>query len=341
MNTSWSRFNISSIVLGFAFLYLPIVLLIVFSFNESKLVTVWGGFSTKWYVSLFHNQGLMDAAWVTIRVGLVSATLATVLGTLGALALTRYTRFKGRVLFSGMIFAPLVMPDVITGLSLLLLFVAIGMDRGLMTVTLAHITFTMCFVAVVVQSRLITFDRSLEEAAMDLGATPVSTFFQITLPVIMPAIVSGWMLAFTLSLDDLVIASFTSGPGATTLPMKIYSQVRLGVTPEINAACTILIAIVTIGVIIASVANKRREVQRQLDERAAQRGIACQRCARCGSGQTAYSPETPRLIGEMNGVLQVPPTKNDDWLGPCCPFVCVAPWSGWITPPDRARPRPA
>jgi putrescine transport system permease protein len=272
MNASWSRFNITSIVLGFAFLYLPIVLLIVFSFNESKLVTVWGGFSTRWYVSLFHNQGLMDAAWVTIRVGLVSATLATVLGTLGALALTRYTRFKGRVLFSGMIFAPLVMPDVITGLSLLLLFVAIGMDRGLMTVTLAHITFTMCFVAVVVQSRLVTFDRSLEEAAMDLGATPVRTFFQITLPVIMPAIVSGWMLAFTLSLDDLVIASFTSGPGATTLPMKIYSQVRLGVTPEINAACTILIAIVTIGVIIASVANKRREVQRQLDERAAQRG---------------------------------------------------------------------
>jgi putrescine transport system permease protein len=272
VNTSWSRFNITSIVLGFAFLYLPIVLLIVFSFNESKLVTVWGGFSTRWYVSLFHNQGLMDAAWVTIRVGLVSATLATVLGTLGALALTRYTRFKGRVLFSGMIFAPLVMPDVITGLSLLLLFVAIGMDRGLMTVTLAHITFTMCFVAVVVQSRLVTFDRSLEEAAMDLGATPVRTFFQITLPVIMPAIISGWMLAFTLSLDDLVIASFASGPGATTLPMKIYSQVRLGVTPEINAACTILIAIVTIGVIIASVANKRREVQRQLDERAAQRG---------------------------------------------------------------------
>lgn len=272
MNTTWSRFNITSITLGFAFLYLPIVLLVVFSFNESKLVTVWGGFSTKWYVSLFHNQGLMDAAWVTIRVGLISATVATVLGTMGALALTRYTRFRGRVLFSGMIFAPLVMPDVITGLSLLLLFVAIGMDRGMTTVILAHITFTMCFVAVVVQSRLVSFDRSLEEAAMDLGAPPVKTFFQITLPVILPAIVSGWMLAFTLSLDDLVIASFASGPGATTLPMKIYSQVRLGVTPEINAACTILIAIVTIGVIIASVANKRREVQRQLDERAAQRG---------------------------------------------------------------------
>lgn len=167
MNASWSRFNITSIVLGFAFLYLPIVLLVIFSFNESKLVTVWGGFSTKWYVSLFHNQGLMDAAWVTIRVGLVSATLATVLGTLAALALTRYTRFRGRVLFSGMVFAPLVMPEVITGLSLLLLFVAVGLDRGFFTLTLAHITFSMCFVAVVVQSRLVTFDRSLEEAAMD------------------------------------------------------------------------------------------------------------------------------------------------------------------------------
>jgi putrescine transport system permease protein len=272
MNTTWSRFNITSIVLGFAFLYLPIVLLVVFSFNASKLVTVWGGFSTKWYVSLFHNKGLMDAAWVTIRVGLMSATVATVLGTLGALALTRYTRFKGRMLFSGMIFAPLVMPDVITGLSLLLLFVAVDLDRGLLTVTLAHITFTMCFVAVVVQSRLITLDRSLEEAAMDLGAPPVKTFFQVTLPVIMPAIVSGWMLAFTLSLDDLVVASFASGPGATTLPMKIYSQVRLGVTPEINAACTLLIAVVALGVLTASVINKRREVQRRRDEQAAQRG---------------------------------------------------------------------
>lgn len=272
MNTTWSRFNIVSIVLGFAFLYLPIVLLIIFSFNESKLVTVWAGFSTKWYVSLMHNQAILDAAWVTIRVGVLSATFATILGTLAALALTRYTRFRGRVLFSGMVFAPLVMPEVITGLSLLLLFVAVGLDRGFLTVTLAHITFTMCFVAVVVQSRLVTFDRSLEEAAMDLGATPVRTFLSVTLPVIMPAIVSGWMLAFTLSLDDLVIASFTSGPGATTLPMKIYSQVRLGVTPEINAACTILIAVVTVGVIAASIVNKRREVQRRLDEQAAQRG---------------------------------------------------------------------
>ncbi len=272
MNASLSRFNIVSIVLGFAFLYLPIVLLVVFSFNESKLVTVWGGFSTKWYVAMFQNQGLMDAAWVTARVAFISATVATVLGTMAALALTRYTRFRGRILFSGMVFAPLVMPEVITGLSLLLLFVSMGLDRGFLTVTLAHITFTMCFVAVVVQSRLITFDRSLEEAAMDLGATPVKTFFQVTLPVILPAIISGWMLAFTLSLDDLVIASFTSGPGATTLPMKIYSQVRLGVTPEINAVCTLLIAVVAVGVIAAAIVNKRREVQRQRDEQAAQRG---------------------------------------------------------------------
>ncbi len=272
MNTGWSRFNIVSIVLGFAFLYIPIVILVIFSFNESRLVTVWAGFSTKWYVSLFSNQGLMDALWVTVRVGLISATAATVLGTMAALALTRWTRFRGRLLFSGMVFAPLVMPEVITGLSLLLLFVAIGLDRGMMTVTLAHITFTMCFVAVVVQSRLVSFDRSLEEAAMDLGATPTCTFFAITLPVILPAVVAGWMLAFTLSLDDLVIASFTSGPGATTLPMKIYSQVRLGVTPEINAVCTILIALVATGVVIASIVNKRREVQRVRDEQAARQG---------------------------------------------------------------------
>ena len=262
MNT-WSRFNIVSVVLGFSFLYLPIVLLVVFSFNESKLVTVWAGFSTKWYVSLFNNQGLMDAAWVTIRVALLSATVATALGTMAALALTRYTRFRGRLLFSGMVYAPLVMPEVITGLSLLLLFVAIGFDRGFVTVTLAHITFSMCFVTV------LSFDRSVEEAALDLGATPVKTFFEVTLPIIAPAVLSGWMLALTLSLDDLVIASFTSGPGATTLPMKIYSQVRLGVTPEINAACTLLIGLVAIGVVIASIMTKRREVQRLRDEQAA------------------------------------------------------------------------
>jgi len=272
VNNRASWFNVTSVTLGFAFLYIPIILLVIYSFNESKLVTVWGGFSTRWYGSLFQNQGLLDAAWVTIRVALISATVATILGTMAAVALIRFGRFKGRLLFSGMIYAPLVMPDVITGLSMLLLFVAIGFDRGFWTIVLAHITFAMCFVAVVVQSRLITFDRSLEEAAMDLGCPPLRTFFKITLPIIAPAVVAGWMLAFTLSLDDLVIASFTTGPGATTLPMKIYSQVRLGVTPEINAACTILIGLVTLGVLAASIVSKRREVERLRAERLAAAG---------------------------------------------------------------------
>ena len=266
------RFDTVVLTLGFAFLYIPIIILVIYSFNASKLVTVWGGFSTQWYRQMWHNDSLMEAAWVTIRVAILSATIGTVLGTLAALALVRFVRIPARMLFSGMIYAPLVMPEVITGLSLLLLFVSIGIDRGFWTVVIAHTTFTMCYVAIVVQSRLITFDRSLEEAALDLGCPPVRTFFKITLPLIMPAVIAGWMLAFTLSLDDLVIASFTSGPGATTLPMRIYSQVRLGVTPEINAACTMLIGIVAVGVIAASIVNKRREVQRQRDEQAAQRG---------------------------------------------------------------------
>ncbi|WP_421416157.1 ABC transporter permease [Agrobacterium tumefaciens] len=265
------KFDITVLTLGFAFLYIPIIILIVYSFNASKLVTVWGGFSLQWYKSMWSNQGLMDAAWVTLRVGILSATIGTILGTLAALSLTRFARFPGRVLFSGMIYAPLVMPEVITGLSLLLLFVAVGVDRGFWTVAIAHTTFTMCYVAIVVQSRLLTFDRSLEEAALDLGCPPVKTFFKITLPLIFPAVIAGWMLAFTLSLDDLVIASFATGPGATTLPIKIYSQVRLGVTPEINAICTILIGLVTIGVIVASIASKRTELQRMKDEHAAAR----------------------------------------------------------------------
>ncbi len=269
MKRGLTWFNVVSISLGFIFLYLPILLLVIYSFNESRLVTVWAGFSTKWYVEMWNNRGLMDAAWVTIRVAFISATLSTILGTLGAVVLVRYGRFTGRTLFSGMIYAPLVMPDVILGLSLLLLFVALNFDRGFWTVIIAHVTFGMCYVAVVVQSRLISFDMSLEEAALDLGCRPAKTFFIITLPLILPAVVAGWMLAFTLSLDDLVIASFTTGPGATTLPMKIYSQVRLGVTPEINAVCTILIAVVTVGVIIASVATKRQEVERRRAERLA------------------------------------------------------------------------
>jgi putrescine transport system permease protein len=258
MMRRFSAFNLVSLVFGFAFLYLPIVLLVIFSFNASRLVTVWGGFSTKWYVSLLHNEAIMDAAWVTIRVALLSATIATVLGTLAAVALVRRGRFLGRTLFTGMVMAPLVMPEVITGLSLLLLFVAVGFDRGFWTVTFAHISFSMCFVAVVVQSRLVSFDQSLEEAALDLGAPPLKAFLLVTLPIIFPAVAAGWMLAFTLSLDDLVIASFTTGPGATTLPMRIYSQVRLGVTPEINAVCTILIGLVTLGVLIATTVTKAR-----------------------------------------------------------------------------------
>lgn len=268
----FSAFNLISLTLGFAFLYLPIVILVIFSFNEGRSAAVWVGWSTKWYTALFRNELLLDAAWVTARVGLMSATAATVLGTLAALALSRYGRFPGRTLFSGMVFAPLVMPEVILGLSLLLFFVAIDLDRGFLTITLAHITFTMCYVAVVVQSRLVTFDRSLEEAAMDLGCTPFGTFFRITLPIILPAVISGWMLAFTLSLDDLVISSFATGPGATTLPMKIYSDVRLGVKPEINAVCTLIVAVVTVAVIIASILNKRQEVERQRAERLAAQG---------------------------------------------------------------------
>lgn len=261
-----SPFNVVSVVAGFAFLYIPIILLIVYSFNDSRLVTVWGGFSTRWYVELFNNQGLLDAAWVTVRVGLLSATLAAVLGTMAALALHRYQRFPGRSIFSGMVYAPLVMPEVITGLSLLLLFVAMSFARGFWTVMLAHTTFSMCFAAVVIQSRLYTLDKSLEEAALDLGCPPLKTFFSITLPLIFPGILAGWMLAFTLSLDDLVIASFTSGPSATTLPMKLYSQVRIGVRPDINAACTILVGLVAVGVLIASAAMKLDDVRKKRDE---------------------------------------------------------------------------
>ncbi len=272
MKRGLSWFNVTAIVLGFAFLYIPILLLVIYSFNDSRLVTVWGGFSTRWYSALMQNEQLLDAAWVSLRVAFFASLVATVLGTMAALALVRYGRFRGRLLFSGMIYAPLVMPEVITGLSLLLLFVAVNFDRGFYTVLLAHITFGMCFVAVVVQSRLVTFDTALEEAAQDLGCPPFKTFFLITLPLILPGVLAGFMLAFTLSMDDLVIASFTTGPGATTLPMRIYSQVRLGVTPEINAVSTILISVVTVAVLIASIATKRANSAREAEERLAVHG---------------------------------------------------------------------
>ena len=266
MMKQWTWFNKVSLVLGFAFLYIPILLLVIYSFNESRLVTVWSGFSFKWYGALMQNRGLLDAAAVTIKVALISSTLATIFGTMAGFSMVRFKHFRGRTLFNGMIYAPLVMPEVITGLSLLLMFVAISLDRGMWTITLAHTTFSMCYVGVVVQSRLAGFDRSIEEAAMDLGCTPLKTFFVITLPIILPAVLSGWLLSFTLSLDDLVIASFTTGPGATTLPMKIYSMVRLGVTPEVNAISTILIGIVASGVVVLSVLHKRRENQKRKDE---------------------------------------------------------------------------
>lgn len=254
--TRLSSFNATSLALGFAFLYLPIVILIIYSFNASSLVSVWGGWSTRWYAALLNDGAMLDAAWMSFRVGVCSATLATVLGTMAAVALSRGGAFGGRELFSAMLYAPLVMPEVITGLSLLLLFVAIEAGRGFWTVTAAHTTLTMCFATVIIQARLNELDRSLEEAAMDLGASPVRAFCLVTLPLIAPTIAAAWMLAFTLSLDDLVIASFTTGPGTSTLPIRIYSEVRLGVRPQINAICTIMIAVVALAIIAASLLTK-------------------------------------------------------------------------------------
>src|ERR1700676_4358827 len=251
-----SPFNIAALALGLAFLYLPIVILIIYSFNASRLVTVWGGWSLRWYGELLNDHAMLDAAWMSFHVAVASATLATLLGTLAAVALSRAANFKGRTLFSGMLYAPLVMPEVITGLSLLLLFVALNAERGFWTVTIAHTTLTMCFVTVVVQSRLASLDRSLEEAAMDLGCAPVQAFLAVTLPLIVPAIAAGWMLAFTLSLDDVVIASFTTGPGSATLPIRIYSEGRLGAKPEINAICTMVISLIAVVIVVASFASK-------------------------------------------------------------------------------------
>lgn len=232
---------------GLLFLYAPIVILVLWSFNDSRLVTVWGGFSLRWYAALFSNGPLMEAAGVSVRIALVSATLATILGAMTALTLTRHGSFAGRTTFTGMAYAPMVMPEVMIGLALLLLFVGLGVDRGFWAVVIAHTTVTMCFATVIIRARLADFDESLEEAAMDLGCPPLRVFFVITLPLIAPALAAAFLLAFTISMDDLVIASFVAGPGSTTLPMRIYSQVRLGVTPEINAASTVLIGLVLVG----------------------------------------------------------------------------------------------
>jgi putrescine transport system permease protein len=255
VNRRASAFIVSCLAFGFAFLYVPILSMVVFSFNASKLVTVWDAANSptlKWYQSLLANEEILDAAWISLKVAVINASGAVILGTLAGFGLTRFARFRGRFTLNAMVTAPLVMPEVITGLSLLLLFVAMQQSigwpagRGVTTMTIGHMTFSMAYVSVIVQSRLATFDISLEEAAMDLGARPLKVFFLITLPIIFPAILSGWLLAFTLSWDDLVISSFTSGPGSSTLPMVVFSKVRLGVSPEINVLATLTISAVTV-----------------------------------------------------------------------------------------------
>jgi len=279
VNRNRSTFLLTALVLGFAFLYIPILSVIVYSFNESRLVTVWGGFSTKWYGVLFNDRQMLQGVWLSLRIAAVTATGAVIIGTLAGLVLARFGKFRGRTTLAGMVTAPLVMPEVITGLSLLLLFVALAPlpfvpdQRGFSTIAIAHITLTLSYVTVVVQSRLSTMDESLEEAAMDLGARPAKVFLLITLPIIAPAIVSGWLLAFTLSLDDLVIATFTAGPSTNTLPMMIFSKVRLGVTPEINALATIMVGVVTVFVITAGILMARQERARQRDIQMAQAGV--------------------------------------------------------------------
>jgi putrescine transport system permease protein len=266
-----STFRMSVLVFGFAFLYIPILSLIVYSFNKSRLVTVWAGFSTQWYGRLLENRQILDAAWLSLKIAAINATGAVVLGTMAGLALARFGKFRGRTLLSGMTTAPLVMPEVITGLSLLMLFVvmesAFGWPagRGVTTITIAHMTLTLAYVTVIVQSRLSSLDDSLEEAAMDLGARPGKIFFVITLPIIAPALISGWLLSFTISLDDLVVTSFVSGPGSSTLPMVIFSKVRLGVSPDINALASIIVLFVTIGVVAAGIFMARQEKRRLRD----------------------------------------------------------------------------
>jgi len=272
-NGKRSIFLLSTLAFGIAFLYVPMVLLVIYSFNKSRIVPIWGGFSTKWYGELFRSPEVWDALTLSLKIAAVNACFATLLGTLAGLALVRFGRFRGRTLFSGMISAPLVMPEVITGLSLLLLFIwlqdAIGWpgERGFTTITIAHITFSMAYVAVIIQSRLAGMAQDLEEAAMDLGAKPLRVLTDITLPLLAPGMLAGWLLSFTLSLDDLIIASFVTGPGATTLPILIYSRIRLGLRPDINALATMIILVVAIGVIIAGYIMLRQQRQRALDQR--------------------------------------------------------------------------
>jgi putrescine transport system permease protein len=270
MSKRLSWFIILVLILGYFFLYGPIFSLIFFSFNASKLVTVWAGFSTRWYGQLINDDQVITAFLLSLRIAIISSTIATILGTIAGYVLARFGLFRGRTVLSGMVTAPLVMPEVITGLSMLLLFVQMQQlfdwpTRGSLTITVAHITFTMSYIAVVMQSRFSTLDISLVEAAQDLGARPLKTFFVITLPIVAPAIVSGFLLGFTISIDDLVITSFTSGPGANTLPMVIFSKVRLGLNPEINALATLIITVVALGVVASTIYMAQAEKRRQRD----------------------------------------------------------------------------
>ena len=266
-----SVFLVTMMCFGFAFFYIPILSMIVYSFNGSRLATVWGGFSTKWYVSLFSNKQILKAAILSLQIAVLSATFATILGTMAGIALARFKRFRGRTLFSGLVTAPLVMPEVITGIASLMLFILMAewigwpASRGFTTVTLAHITFSMVFVTTIVHSRLSEADAAVEEAAMDLGSRPWQVMKDITLPIISPALISGWLLAFTLSLDDLVLASFVSGPSSTTLPMQVFSSARMGVSPKINALATILIVTVSLVGVIGWYFMERAERRRQME----------------------------------------------------------------------------
>ncbi|MGY4878294.1 ABC transporter permease subunit [Vreelandella aquamarina] len=266
----WPAFTSVMLVVGLIFLYLPMVVLVVYSFNESQLVTVWAGFSPKWYGELFADEQILSAVWTSLRVAFLAASMAVCLGTIAAFVMTRFGKFRGKTALSSMVTAPLVMPEVITGLSLLLLFVQMAQligwpaDRGMATIWIAHTTFCSAYVAIVVAARLREIDRSIEEAAMDLGSPPMKTFFTVTLPVISPALAAGWLLAFTLSLDDLVIASFVSGPGANTLPMVVFSSVRMGVSPKINALATLIILVVSLATLVAWFLMHRKEKRRRL-----------------------------------------------------------------------------
>jgi putrescine transport system permease protein len=261
---------ISILCIGIAILYIPILVLICYSFNASPLVSVWGGFSTRWYAELSHNSQILDAAWLSLQIGVVVSTGSVILGTLAAISLVRFKVFRARLLLTGMVNAPLVMPEVVTGITQLLLFVSMlhlfgWPHRGFTTIVIAHIAFCTAYATITVQSRLQTADRSLEEAAMDLGAGPVRAFVDTTLPGLAPALASSWLLSFTLSLDDLVISSFVSGPGASTLPMVIFSKVKLGVSPDVNALASLVICVVGACVLIAGHLMRRGERQRLTD----------------------------------------------------------------------------